>query len=333
MNSILSPIVLAASSRWQSNSQAGDPACAVTVGNFDGVHLGHAVIIKQLLAMAHRLDMPAAAFTFDPHPATIVRPQTAPIPLSTPHRRAELLLSLGVDAVIVQPATKALMGLEAKIFYAEILRARLRARGIVEGPDFRFGANRTGDIALLAALCRADGVAIETVDPVLVDGEPVSSSRIRGLIASGNVSEAAALLTAPYRLSGRVIEGAKRGGPLGFPTANLAEIQTLLPAGGVYAARVTVAESRADTIVGVGGQKFWPAAVHIGPTLSFGGTVTTVEAHLIGYSGNLYGESLDIDFLQRLRETQKFGTIDELKSQLADDVASAARIAAVRSEP
>jgi riboflavin kinase/FMN adenylyltransferase len=306
------PLVAAATDRWTPDSSA----CAVSVGNFDGVHLGHAAIVQHLCAAARRLNVPAVAFTFDPHPATLVRPEAVPPPLTTPARRAELLRSLGVDAVLVQPTVSALVSLPAERFYAEILRGRLHARAIVEGADFRFGAQRKGDLRLLETLCSRDGVELETVPAVFADGLPVSSSRIRGLVASGEVRGAAVLLTSPYRLTGTVVEGARRGGTIGFPTANLAGIATLLPAVGVYAARVTLADHGTH-----------PAAVHIGPNISFGETVISVEAHLIGFSSDLYGSTLDVDFLDRLRETQRFESIDGLKAQLSADVARALAIA------
>jgi riboflavin kinase/FMN adenylyltransferase len=305
------PLIAAASGRWTPES----PACAVTVGNFDGVHLGHAAIVRQVCAAARRLDVPSVAFTFDPHPAALVRPGAAPAPLSTPARRAALLRSLGIDAVVVQPTDRALVSLPAEAFYADILRGRLHASAIVEGTDFHFGANRSGDIHLLETLCGRDGVTLETVPAVVADGLPVSSSRLRGLISTGAVREAALLLTSPYRLTGTVVQGARRGATIGFPTANLSDIATLLPAAGVYAARVTLPDGSTH-----------PAAVHIGPNISFGETRISVEAHLIGFSGTLYGSTLDVDFLDRLRDTQKFDSIDALKAQLTADVARALEV-------
>ena len=216
----------------------------MTVGNFDGVHVGHAAIVAALEATARRLDMPAVALTFDPHPASVLRPEAAPVPLTTPSRRAELLAALGVDAVFVQPADMRLMSLPAESFYTDVLRGRLRAAALVEGTDFRFGAGRRGDVALLREWCAADGMAFGVVAPVLSAGEPVSSSRIRSLIAAGDVEAANCLLTAPLRIRGTVVQGKRRGASLGFPTANLGSIATLVPAPGVYAARAAVAGSR-----------------------------------------------------------------------------------------
>ena len=259
--------------------------------------------------------MPAVAFTFDPHPAVVLRPDAAPTPLTTTARRAELLLALGIDAVLVQPTDRPLVSLPAEQFYGEILRSRLRARAIVEGGDFRFGAKRAGDIHLLKALCDRDGVALETVPAVMADGLPVSSSRLRSLVSAGDVRQAALLMTSPYRLTGRVVEGARRGGTIGFPTANLSAIATLLPASGVYAALGTLPDGACH-----------PAAVHIGPNVSFGETRISIEAHLIGYDGMLYGSTLDVDFIERLRDTQRFDSIDAIKAQLTADVARALEI-------
>ena len=296
-------------------------ACAVAVGNFDGVHAGHAVIAARLRLAAGRLGLPAVALTFDPHPASVLRPDRAPVPLTTPGRRAELLLELGIDAVCVQPADAALMAVEAEEFYAEVLRGRFGARAVVEGQDFRFGARRAGDVAMLERLCRSDGVELEVVAPLVVDGEPVSSSRLRRLIDAGRVGEARSLMTAAYRLTGVVTTGARRGATIGFPTANLTDIATLLPALGVYAARVQV-----------DGDVF-ASAVHVGPNVTFGETRVSVEAHLIGFSGDLYGMTLDVDFLDRVRDTRHFASVDELTSQLAADVAAAARIVATDPIP
>jgi riboflavin kinase/FMN adenylyltransferase len=296
--------------------------CAVAVGNFDGVHVGHAAIVGRLREAAERHRVPAVVLTFDPHPASILRPEQAPLPLTTPARRAELLLALGVNAVCVQPADAALMALEAEAFYEGVLRGRFAARAVVEGQDFRFGARRRGDVAMLAALCGRDGVDLDVVPPVVIDGEAVSSSRIRTLVAAGRLAEAHTLMTAPYRLTGAVVVGARRGGTIGFPTANLAGIATLLPALGVYAAVAHV-----DGVA-------VPAAVHVGPNVTFGETSVSVEAHLIGFAGDLYGRPLDVDFLDRVRDTRLFSSVEDLKAQLADDVAAARRIvAAAASSP
>jgi riboflavin kinase/FMN adenylyltransferase len=305
-------VVHARTGRWRRGAGA-----ALAVGNFDGVHVGHAEIARRLRAAADRQGVPAVALTFDPHPAAIVRPASAPVPLTTPDRRAALLLDLGLDAVLVQPANRGLVELAAHDFYRHVLRGRLQAAALVEGADFRFGAGRAGDVGLLAEWAAADGIGVEVVPAVLVGGAAVSSSRIRGMVAAGEIGAANRLLTAPLRVSGTVVVGARRGAQLGFPTANLADIATLLPREGVYAARA-----------GVAGGASWPAAVHIGPNASFGETALSVEVHLIGFAGDLYGRRLDVDFLERLRDTRRFAAVDDLIAQMTADVAAAARIAA-----
>ncbi len=316
------PRLLAAGPRWQP----GRASCAVTVGNFDGVHLGHAAIVARLLDTGRRLGLPTAVLTFDPHPARILRPGAAPAALSTPDRRAELLLALGVDAVLVQPVDRGFLAQPAAVFYQEVLRGAVAAAAIVEGPDFRFGANRQGDLALLESLAADDTVEVITVAPLTAGGEAVSSSRIRRLISAGEIEAARGLLTAPYRIEGLVVHGQARGRTLGFPTANLEAIATLLPAAGVYAG---LAHPPAPP-AGAGGEPRSPysAAIHIGPNVTFGATGVTVEVHLIGFDGDLYGQRLDVDFLARLRDTRRFESLDDLKAQLATDVARAGAVAA-----
>lgn len=296
----------------------------VTVGNFDGVHLGHAAIIKRLRAMAGRLSAESVVVTFDPHPATLVRPGKAPPPLSTALRRAELLLHLGVDRVVVQPMVRAVVELSATAFFENVLCRDLAMVGMVEGADFRFGRGREGDVSMLAHACKRLGLAFDVVEPVRAGETIVSSSLVRTLIAAGDVAEAATLLSAPYRIAGRVVEGVKRGRTLGFPTANLAEIETLLPAPGVYAAVATCRPSGpSQTAV-----SRHPAAVHIGANVSFGETTITVEAHLIGFSGDLYDHTLHVDFLQRLRDTHRFDSREALVAQLEADVRQAESVSA-----
>lgn len=306
-----------------SGEQKVTPRRVVAVGNFDGVHIGHAAIVSELRTMASRLSAEASVLTFDPHPATLVRPDAAPMPLSTAGRRAELLLSLGVDSVFVQPMVPSLVELSAAAFFDQVLCQRMGAVGLVEGVDFRFGRGREGDVAMLTRLCEAGGLACDVVEPVLGGDAIVSSSRVRSLIATGEVGLAASLLTAPYRISGRVVEGAKRGRTLGFPTANLDSITTLLPAPGVYAADVVVDSSR-DSPPTHGARQ--AAAVHLGGNVSFGETTLSVEAHLIGFTGDLYGRTLHVDFRERLRDTHRFDSREALVSQLEVDVRRAAEV-------
>jgi riboflavin kinase/FMN adenylyltransferase len=284
---------------------------AVTIGNFDGVHLGHARIIERLLDKAKQVGGPAIVFTFDPHPVRLLRPDKAPPPLTWTDRKAELLAELGVDAVIAYPTDEALLSLSPEEFFARIVREELAAQAMVEGPNFYFGKHRAGNIERLARLCHSAAMQLEIVEPLVVGDDVVSSSRIRALIAAGDVDQARTLLTHPYRIRGMVTHGAARGGKIGFPTANVDAIDTLLPAQGVYAGRAYVGKAR------------WPAASNIGPAPTFGENAVKVEAHLIGFHGSLYGDPIEVEFVSRLRGVQSFASIDALKVQLAADVEAA----------
>jgi riboflavin kinase/FMN adenylyltransferase len=284
---------------------------AVTVGNFDGVHRGHARIVERLVAEARSLSGPAVVFTFDPHPVRILRPERSPPPLTWTDRKAELLAELGVDAMLAYPTDEALLRLSAREFFDEILLSQLRARVLVEGPNFFFGHDRQGNIERLGQFAREAGVALHVVPALVIDGEVVSSSRVRRSISAGDVAGAARLLTHPYRIRGMVTHGASRGIKLGFPTANVDAIDTLLPAAGVYA----------GTGHGLGSK--WPAAINLGPNPTFGESALKVEVHLVGFSGQLYGQPLEIDFVKRLRDVRTFPSAEALKEQLARDVAEA----------
>ena len=282
--------------------------CAVAIGNFDGVHLGHARIVERLIDDARRLNGKAIVFTFDPHPVRLLRPEVAPPPLTWTERKADLLNALGVDTVIAYPTDEELLALSPGEFFDRIIIQQLRARAMVEGPNFFFGKDRQGDTKLLRQLCEQNNVELEIVESIQVDDQYISSSRVRELIHRGDIDAARNLLTRPYRIRGMVTHGARRGEKLGFPTANLDAVDTLMPGHGVYA-------GRASCESGV-----FPAAINIGPNPTFGEKSRKVEAHLIGFTGSLYGQPLEIDFLSRLRDVQRFGSVDELKSQLQTDI-------------
>jgi len=285
---------------------------AIAIGNFDGVHWGHARIVERVIERASELGGPAVVFTFDPHPVRLLRPDRAPPPLTWTDRKAELLARLGIDAIVAYPTDEALLQLTPGEFFDEIVREQLRARAIVEGPNFYFGRDRAGTIEVLRQLTRAAGMTLDVVEPLVVDGEIVSSSRIRGLIGAGKVDQAGQLLTEPYRIRGMVVHGAGRGGKLGFGTANLDAIDTLLPKVGVYAGRAVVGQTR------------WPAAINIGTNPTFGEDSLKVEVHLVGWGdAPLYGQVLEVDFLAPLREVRKFADIEALRKQLEADVAAA----------
>lgn len=281
---------------------------AAAIGNFDGVHLGHVRIVRRMLERAGDVGGPAVVFTFDPHPVRILRPAECPPPLTWTRRKAELLAAHGVDWIVAYPTDEALLRLPAADFFQRIVRNVLDARALVEGPNFYFGHNREGDVHRLADLTAAAGMSLDVVDPVQVDGQLVSSSRIRRLLTDGKVGQARRMLSAPYRIRGMVTHGAGRGARLGFPTANLDAIDTLLPAHGVYAGRGWAEESN------------WPAAINLGPSPTFGDALVKVEVHLVGRNEPLYGQPLEVDFLERLRDIQSFEDPKQLAEQLARDV-------------
>jgi riboflavin kinase/FMN adenylyltransferase len=245
----------------------------------------------------------------------LLRPQQCPPPLTWTERKAALLGRLGVDVLLAYPTDEAFLAHSADEFFQEIIRGRLKARALVEGPNFRFGRRRAGDVALLAALCEAHGLLLDVVAPVQLGDGLVSSSRVRELIGGGHIKMANQMLTAPYRVRGMATHGAGRGAHLGFPTANLEGIDTLLPALGVYAGRGFCA-----------GQS-WPAAINIGANPTFGEHAIKVEAHLIGLSDALYGEILELDLLDRLRDIRPFESREALVDQLRRDVARSQEIA------
>jgi riboflavin kinase/FMN adenylyltransferase len=230
------------------------------------------------------------------------------------------LAELGVDLIIAYPTDEAFLRLDANRFFDEIIRDALDARVIVEGSNFFFGRDRLGNVDLLREFCEPSGLALEVVEPIEIDGQIVSSSRIRSLIAAGHVDQAAGMLTRPYRIRGKVIRGRGRGAGLGYPTANLDHVDTLLPAQGIYAGRA------------LAGGRTWPAAMSLGPNPTFredpDPEAMKVEVHLIGYEGWLYDEEIEVDFLGRLRKIIQFDSVDKLVAQMEADVQAARRIVA-----
>lgn len=289
---------------------------AIAIGNFDGVHLGHLRIVHRLLERARELNGPAIVFTFDPHPVRILRPEECPPPLTWTKRKAELLARHGVNKIVAYPTDEQLLGLSAQEFFEKIVRGALDAKAMVEGPNFYFGHNREGTIDVLRKFTSAAGISLDVVEPYSLDGQLVSSSLIRQLVAEGDVARAAQLLSAPYRIRGMVTHGAGRGAKLGFPTANLEAVDTLLPQAGVYAGRAWVNGAEC------------PAAISLGPNPTFGEGHLKVEVHLIDHEETLYGLPLEVEFLERLRGIEKFADQESLVKQLQLDIARAREIGA-----
>ncbi len=279
-----------------------------SIGNFDGVHRGHQALMARLTAGARAAGVPSVVVTFDPPPLALLRPDALPPRLTTIEQRVELIRQAGVDAVWILPTTWELLRLSAAEFFQQVVLDRLAARGLMEGPNFFFGRDRGGTIDVLQRLCVDSGITLEVIEPVRIDHEWISSSAIRSALMSGAMEVAVRQLGHPYRLCGKVVDGAHRGRTLGFPTANLSEVATVIPGHGVYAGRVALSGTS------------YPAAVHIGANPTFGENASKIEVHLLDFKGDLYGTTLSVDLLERVRSVRRFSSLEELRSQLSEDV-------------
>ncbi len=300
---------------------------AVTIGAYDGVHLGHRALLARLRTRAGAQGLETAVVTFDRHPATVVRPESAPLLLCNLDQKLELLASTGVDRVIVLPFDEERARESARAFVDEVLVGALGARLVVVGEDFHFGHGRKGDVAMLREVGTQAGFAVDgvTLETSFVAGNlgPISSTRIRALVASGEVSQAAALLGRPHELRGAVGHGDGRGGAeLGYPTANVDVPPGMaVPGQGIYAGFY----DRPD------GSR-WPAAVSIGTRPTYYGPrgPVLIEAHLLDFDGDLYGEFARVSFAEWLRSNQVFDTTEALVSQMDRDVAATRKLLADR---
>jgi riboflavin kinase/FMN adenylyltransferase len=288
----------------------------VTVGNFDGVHLGHRVILGRVTARAKELGSQPVALTFDPHPAKVLRPQASLPLLTTPEQKFRLLGEAGMDAVVVLPFTREFAAIPARDFVVRYFVERLKAREVVVGHDYSFGHKREGNIDLLKELGQTLGFTVQVVWAVEVNGAVVSSSLIRAMLKLGKVEEANELLGRPYFVSGQVIAGKGRGAKLlGIPTANILPENDLLPASGIYA------------VVAHRGEKVLPGVANIGTCPTFDGeTALSLEVHIFDFAGDLYGEKLGVEFVARLREERRFPSIEALGAQIRSDIEAARQV-------
>ena len=290
---------------------------ALTVGSFDGVHRGHQDVLRQLVERARHLTVHSLLVTFDPHPLEVVNPAAAPRLLTVGDEKLEVLAESGIDFVAVLPFTPALAAFSAERFVDEILLGRFRMHDLLMGHDHRFGHNRSGDADTMRRLGANRGFEVNVVPAVTVNGgQSVSSTAIRRAIAGGDLDDAFRGLGRHYSLGGRVVAGAQRGRVLGFPTANVAVPgpRKLLPPEGVYAVRVQTPMGPYDGML------------NLGPRPTFGDAESVVEAHLFDANLELYGARLRVDFVSRLRDTQKFSGVDALKVQLERDAINAKRV-------
>lgn len=289
------------------------PEPILAIGNFDGVHLGHRTILDAAARLATTLDSCVVAFTFRPHPVALLAPERAPPQIMSLARRLDALAGVGVAGTVVVPFTRQFSQISADHFVEEILVRRLGVRGIVVGPDLRYGQGRQGNPETLREAGRQAGFEVEIVEPVVVAGERVSSTAVRAALLDGDVERAARLLGRPHQIHGRVRAGDRRGAQLGFPTANLLPRGGLLPPDGVYAVSVR--------IYGEAGRQSGVANLGTNPT--FGGVVRRLEVHLLDFARDLYGCRLEVDFESRLREERCFGSVQDLVVQIGLDVEAA----------
>lgn len=295
------------------------PACrrgCLSIGNFDGVHRGHAALVRELRVLASAQGAPAVAVTFDPPPLALLRPNPAIRPLSTLPDRCRWLEAAGADHVLVLQTQASLLELSARDFFQLLLREKLAVQGMVEGPTFGFGRNRDGSIDTLRQFCQEAAVPLRVASPVTEGEVIISSSRIRQALFNGDVENAQRWLGRPYAITGTVGQGAQRGRLLGFPTANLESVPTLVPGDGVYAVRA------------IHGGRAWAGAANIGPNPTFAEQQRKLEVHLLDFAGDLYGQVLTVAFIARLRETKKFASVGELRQQLERDVNAARSVVA-----
>jgi len=296
---------------WTEHPPAAFTGGAVTVGNFDGVHRAHHQLVAVTREEARRAGGPAVVVTFDPPPLALLNPAAAKQPLTTSADRFALLQAAGAERVVVLRTEAALLALSPEAFFEDVLIGLFDAKTVVEGYNFRFGRNRGGDTNALRELCTGAGRGFVEVPPLLEDAEAISSSRIRSALLAGDVTAAARWLGRRYAIAGTVVAGAQRGRTIGFPTANLAGVGTLLPKDGVYAVRVLLEDAE------------FAGAANIGPNPTFGEAAPKIEVHILDFAEDLYGQTLKVEFAARLRETRPFASVDELSAQLQQDVALA----------
>jgi riboflavin kinase/FMN adenylyltransferase len=288
----------------------------VTIGNFDGVHLGHREIFRRVVSKARSLRSVAAVITFEPHPLRLLNPAKAPPRINTPAEKVRLVRASCIDLLVILPFTRKLAALGAADFVNDILVGKLGVRHLVIGYDYAFGRNREGDAAFLTVAAKHHGFTVEVLGPLRAGAEVYSSTHIRQTLLQGDVAGVVDVLGRHFTLDGLVVSGAGRGRRLGFPTANLAVTKELLPLAGVYAVRVRY------------GRRMYDAVANLGRRPTFAGEERLLEIHLLDFTGDLYGARLRIYFIARLRDEQRFPSTAALQAAISSDIARARAILA-----
>ncbi|HUN45931.1 MAG TPA: bifunctional riboflavin kinase/FAD synthetase [Stellaceae bacterium] len=306
--------------------EAADRGAVVAIGNFDGVHLGHQLVIRRAGDIARAAGAPLAVLTFEPHPYHVFNPAAPPFRLTPLRAKSHLIEALGVDLLFVLHFDLALAQVSAEDFVRDVIAGRTAASHVLVGYDFHFGHKRRGTPALLEAEGRKHGFAVTVMAPIeAAKGVVYSSTRIRRYLTEGRPREAAVLLGRPFEIEGRVETGDKRGRTIGFPTANIALADYLRPAGGVYVVRIA--------IEGEGTLAWRPGVANLGTRPTVGGTDLRLEAHLFDFDGELYGKHLRVALIEHLRPERKFAGLDDLKAQIAADAGQARAILAAEPGP
>ncbi|HQZ41118.1 MAG TPA: bifunctional riboflavin kinase/FAD synthetase [Vicinamibacterales bacterium] len=291
------------------------PHPVLALGNFDGLHRGHIKIIDRIRRGATERAGTPVVLTFEPHPPRVLRPDKAPPLLMTPAQKLAALAHAGVQGVAIVRFTHELSRWEPEVFVRKVLVEWLRVAEVWVGADFLFGRDRSGTFSLLRSMGQQGGFRVEKIDPIRYKDFIVSSTRIRRLVAEGRVEEAGALLGRHYAIGGEIVHGAARGRELGFPTANLATVNELVPPNGVYATFLTL-----DGVVR-------PGVTNIGVRPTFGDSDrVSIETHILGFDGELHGHAVELAFVQRLRDERRFPDVDALREQIAADVRRAERL-------
>lgn len=303
--------ILHSPAEWIAYFGDGRKPAAVTIGNFDGVHVGHQKILHGVMERARAINAISAVLTFFPHPARVLRPDVAPGLLETLPQRLAQFAALGIDATLVLKFDQELANLSAEDFAGRFLVDALRAGAVLVGANFRFGHKQAGDVKLLQELGRQNDFAVEIVEPVLVDGCVVSSSAIRAVVRSGSVDAARRMLGRPFALAGEICTGTGMGRKLVVPTLNLATEQETLPKNGVYSTEVAVSG------------KYYQAVTNVGVRPTFNGQKVAIESHLFDFAEAITSGPMTVRFLERLRDEQKFSGPEALREQILQDIARA----------
>jgi riboflavin kinase/FMN adenylyltransferase len=295
-------------------SQSLSSSSAIAIGNFDGVHLGHQSLLKRLVQSAKERNLPPVVLTFYPHPVEVLNPSKKLERLTTTIEKLSILETMGIDSVYVMQFDQALSQLTPEEFFSKVVKEGLKAQDIHVGFNFMFGKKRAGNISVLHSLCEKNGIALQVEEAYEYKGVRVSSSLIREAIIQGDVTRAHELLGRPYFLIGTVKHGDKRGGQIGFPTANIhCSAEKVLPKAGVYVTQVLWQKQVYKSVTNVG----------VRPTFQSESQTLVVETHIMGFNSRIYDETLELRFIRRLRDEKKFDSVDSLKIQIQKDIDTA----------